>query len=256
MKSKILQEKFMFNFEGQTVLVTGGTRGIGRGIAQAFLQSGARVIATFKSNQKGADDFLKENEAFANNLFVKKCDVTDENSIAELFAWIEQDFEALQVLVNNSGVRQDALGATMESAQWDAVIDTNLKGTFLMGQKAILNFMKNRYGRIINITSIGARLGLPGQGNYAASKAGQEALSKSWAKEVAKKGITVNNIAPGFIETDFISELPQDQLKEYKKTVPMKRFGKVQEVAHAALFLASADAAYITGSTLEIAGGL
>ena len=159
-------------------------------------------------------------------------------------------------MINNSGIRKDQLTATMSLADWNDVISTNLTGTFLMSKHAVLQFMKNRYGRIVNMSSIGGSLGLPGQANYAASKAGQVAISKSLSKEVAKRGITVNNICPGFIDTELLADLPEDQRKEYMKDVPMKRFGKVEEVAHAVLFLASKEASYITGASLEISGGL
>ena len=144
----------------------------------------------------------------------------------------------------------------MTLKEWNDVISTNLTGTFLMSKHAVLKFMPNRYGRIVNMSSIGGSLGLPGQANYAASKAGQIAISKTLSKEVAKRGITVNNVCPGFIDTELLADLPEEQRKEYMKDVPMKRFGKVEEVAAAVLFLASKEASYITGASLEIAGGL
>ena len=144
----------------------------------------------------------------------------------------------------------------MTEGEWDSVIDTNLKGTYNMTRFAVLQMMKNRFGRIVNMSSVGGKLGLPGQANYAASKAGQIALSLSVSKEVAKRNITINNVCPGFIETELLSDLPEEQVKEYKSQVPMKRFGKVDEVAHAVLFFASKEASYITGATLDIAGGL
>ena len=144
----------------------------------------------------------------------------------------------------------------MTNEEWDKVIDINLKGTFNMSKLAVLKMMRKRYGRIINMSSIGGMLGLQGQANYAASKAGQIALSKSLSKEVAKRNITVNNIAPGFIETDLIKDLPEEQIKDYKKQVPMKRFGTVEEVANTVLFLASKEASYITATTIEVSGGL
>jgi 3-oxoacyl-[acyl-carrier protein] reductase len=144
----------------------------------------------------------------------------------------------------------------MSENEWDSVIDTNLKGTYNMTRFGVLAMMKNRYGRIVNMSSVGGKLGLPGQANYAASKAGQIALSLSVSKEVAKRNITINNVCPGFIETELLKDLPEEQIKEYKSQVPMKRFGKVEEVAHAVLFFASKEASYITGATLDIAGGL
>lgn len=243
-------------FLNQTVIVTGGTRGIGRGIVEAFLKKGAVVVATYAGNDLAANKMKEENAAFGTNLHVKKCDVRDENAVIEFFKFIEDTFPKIEILINNSGIRKDQLTATMTLADWNDVISTNLTGTFLMSKHAVLQFMKNRYGRIVNMSSIGGSLGLPGQANYAASKAGQIAISKSLSKEVAKRGITVNNVCPGFIDTELLADLPEEQRKEYMKEVPMKRFGLVSEVASAVLFLASREASYITGASLEISGGL
>ena len=241
-------------FQDQTVIVTGGTRGIGRGIAEAFLKEGATVISTYAGNDAAAEKFKAEINS--DKLIVKKCDVRDENAVIEFYKFVEENHPKIEVLVNNSGIRRDQLTATMSLMEWNDVINTNLTGTFLMSKHAVLQFMKNRYGRIVNMSSIGGSLGLPGQANYAASKAGQIAISKSLSKEVAKRGITVNNVCPGFIDTELLADLPEEQRKEYMKDVPMKRFGKVEEVAAAVLFLASREASYITGASLEISGGL
>ncbi len=246
----------MYNFKDQIVLVTGGTRGIGRGIAEAFLNAGATVIATFAGNTEAAEKFKADLGSLGEKLVMRKCDVRDELAITSLFSEIEDKFSKLDVLVNNSGIRKDQLTATMTLTEWNDVISTNLTGTFLMSKHATLLMMKNRYGRIINMSSVGGELGLPGQANYAASKAGQVAISQTLSKEVAKRGITVNNILPGFIDTDLIADLPEEQKKEYMKDVPMRRFGKVEEVAHAVLFFATKEAGYITGASLTIDGGL
>lgn len=242
----------MNKFQNKVVIVTGGTRGIGRGIATAFLNEGAAVIATYAGNEKAAMEFK---EQFP-HVTIAKCDVRDENAIIDFFREVEREFSTVHILINNSGIRKDNLTASMTLGEWNDVLDTNLTGTFLMSKHAVLSMMKNRYGRIINISSIGGTLGLPGQANYAASKAGQIAIAKTLSKEVAKRGITVNNICPGFIDTELLADLPEEQKKEYTKTVPMKRFGKVEEVASAVLFLASQEASYITGASLEITGGL
>ncbi|MFW5887550.1 MAG: 3-oxoacyl-ACP reductase FabG [Bacteriovoracia bacterium] len=246
----------MFDFQDQRIIVTGGTRGIGAGITTAFLNAGAQVIATYRSNDKAANEFKENQGEHKKHLDIQRCDVSDAKQVKDFFTYLEEKYTSIEVLVNNAGIRNDQLTAMMEEKAWDDVVNANLKGTFLMSQQAVLKFMSNRYGRIVNISSIGGRLGLPGQANYSATKAGQIAFSKSLSKEVAKRGITINNVAPGFIATDFINDLPQEQLEEYKKTVPMKRFGKVEEVAHAVLFLADRNSAYITGATLEITGGL
>ena len=244
------------DFSNQTVIVTGGTRGIGRAISEAFLKSGARVIAVYAGNTEAAQKLKTENAEYAENIFLKKCDVSDEAQVEALFKDIGENFSSVEVLVNNSGIRRDQVTAMMSIKEWNDVLSTNLTGTFLMSKFAVLEFMKNRYGRIINMSSIGGQLGLPGQANYAASKAGQVALSKTLSKEVAKRGITVNNVLPGFIDTELLNDLPEEQKKEYSKQVPMKRFGKASEVASAVLFLASKEASYITGASLEISGGL
>jgi len=241
-------------FENQTVIVTGGTRGIGRGISEAFLKEGAIVIATYAGNDQAAMKFKEEMNT--DRLSVKKCDVRDENAVIAFFNELETTHPKIEVLVNNSGIRKDQVTAMMNLAEWNDVINTNLTGTFLMSKHAVLKMMSNRYGRIVNMSSIGGQLGLPGQANYAASKAGQIAISKTLSKEVAKRGITVNNVLPGFIDTELLADLPEEQRKEYMKDVPMKRFGKVEEVAAAVLFLASKEASYITGACLEISGGL
>lgn len=241
-------------FNDQTVIVTGGTRGIGRGIAEAFLKEGATVISTYAGNDSAALKF--QSEMNTDKLIVKKCDVRDEKAVVDFFKYVEENHPKIEVLVNNSGIRRDQLTAAMTLMEWNDVINTNLTGTFLMSKQAVLLFMKNRYGRIVNMSSIGGSLGLPGQANYAASKAGQIAISKSLSKEVAKRGITVNNVCPGFIDTELLADLPEDQRKEYMKDIPMKRFGRVEEVAAAVLFLASKEASYITGASLDISGGL
>jgi 3-oxoacyl-[acyl-carrier protein] reductase len=243
-------------FENQTAIVTGGTRGIGRGITEAFLKEGARVVATYAGNDTAAMKMKEELSLYGDKLIVKKCDVRDEEAVTNFYKYIEETFPKIEILVNNSGIRKDQVTAMMSLIEWNDVISTNLTGTFLMSKHAVLQFMKNRYGRIVNMSSIGGSLGLPGQANYAASKAGQIAISKSLSKEVAKRGITVNNVCPGFIDTELLADLPEEQRKEYMKDVPMKRFGKVEEVAAAVLFLASREASYITGASLEISGGL
>jgi len=244
------------NFENQVAIVTGGTRGIGRGISEAFLKSGATLIATYANSEEKALKFKEELCEFKDKLILRKFNVAKKNECADFFESITREFDKIHILVNNSGIRKDNLSATMSEDEWDNVIDINLKGTFNMTQQAVLHMMKNRYGRIINISSVGGKLGLPGQANYAASKAGQIALSKSISKEVGKRKITINNVCPGFIETELIDDLEPELVKEYKNQVPLKRFGTTDEVAYAVLFLASERASYITGTTIDVSGGL
>lgn len=246
----------MIDFSQQTAIITGATRGIGKAIASRFLQAGARVIGVYAGNEQAADQFSDENSSYRSHFELFRCDVSNESEVCQFFATIEERYERLDILINNAGIRQDAVLAMMSFEQWQRVIDINLTGTYLMAKNGVLLMMKSKYGRIINITSPVAHLGFKGQANYAASKAGQVALTKTLAKEVARKKITVNCVSPGFIATDLISDLSKEQLAEYKKLVPMKRFGTPDEIADAVLFLASKHAAYITGTTLEVSGGL
>lgn len=246
----------MNQFKDQVVIVTGGTRGIGAGITEAFLKSGATVIATYSGNDEAAQNFKQKHSAFGEHLQLSKFNVQKTNEVEIFFKDFDQKYPALHVLVNNAGIRKDQIIASLSEEEWDQVLDTNLKGTYNMTRFAVLSMMRNRYGRIVNMSSVGGKLGLPGQANYAASKAGQIALSLSVSKEVAKRNITVNNVCPGFIETELLADLPEEQVKEYKSQVPMKRFGKVEEVAHAVLFFASKEASYITGTSIDVSGGL
>lgn len=246
----------MYNFKDQKVIITGGTRGIGASIARAFIDAGATVIATYSGNDEAASSFKASLNENANRLHLRKFNVAKFNDVERFFESYEKEFGELHILINNAGIRRDQIIAAMEELEWDQVLDTNLKGTFNMTHFAVKLMAQKRYGRIVNMSSVGGKLGLTGQANYAASKAGQIAMSLSVSKEVAKRNITINNVCPGFIETDLISDLPEDQIKEYKAQVPMKRFGKPEEVAHAVMFFATRESSYITGATLDIAGGL
>ena len=245
-----------FDFKDQTVIVTGGTRGIGRGVTEAFLAAGAQVIATYRSDDTAAQAFQKANEQYKDRLHLKQFDISEHDAVVEFFKYVEEDFERFEILVNNSGIRRDSVVGMMPVEDWDAVIHTNLSGTYHMSKLAVQQLMRRKYGRIINITSPIGRYGFAGQANYSASKAGQEAFTRSLSKEVASRKITVNCVSPGFIDTDFIADLPEDQKKKYLGQIPMKRFGTVEEVARAVLFLADRDSAYVNGSVLEITGGL
>lgn len=246
----------MYDFTDQTAIVTGATRGIGRAIALAFLERGATVLGIYGGNTKVAEDFSNSCRHYGAKLKLYRCDVSNPVQVTSLYAEIEQTVDSVEILVNNAGIRRDAMVAMMKEEEWRQVIDVNLTGTYLMSKPVIPIMMKKKYGRIITITSPVARLGFAGQANYASSKAGQVAFTRSLAKETAKKKITVNCVSPGFIATDFIDDLPEEQLATYKKMVPMRRFGTPEEVAEAVLFLASPAAAYITGAVLEINGGL
>ena len=246
----------MYDFKGQTVVITGGTRGIGKSIAESFLKTGARVIVTYSSNEAAAAKFKQENSQYAENIDVQKCDVARYKEVENFFEYIDKKYEGFEVLVNNAGIRKDAVLAMMKEADWHDVLEVNLSGVFYMCKFAVMSLMRKRYGRIINITSPSGKYGFEGQANYAASKAGLIALTKSLSKEVARRGITVNCVSPGFIATELIQDLPDETRNLYIAQVPLKRFGKPEEVAACVLFLASKQASYVTGSTLEVTGGL
>ena len=245
-----------FDFKGQTILVTGGTRGIGRAISEAFLKAGAKVVATYLSNDEEAKKFKKANADRANFLDIYQFNVTDYESVEKFYKEVEVKYKSFQILVISSGIRSDSIVGMMKAEDWNRVIDTNLTGTFNLSKLAVQSMMRQRYGRIITLTSPIGKFGFAGQANYAASKAGQVAFTRSLSKEVASRKITVNCVSPGFIDTDFIGDLPEEQRKAYKDQVPLKRFGTPEDVARPVLFLASKEAAYITGSVLEVTGGL
>lgn len=244
------------DFTDQTVIVTGGTRGIGRAVSEAFLRSGARVIATYRCNREAAEQFVESAKDFADRLQVRGFDVSSHAEVEKFFREVEDTVAPFQILVHGSGIRADSIVGLMKAEDWGRVIETNLTGTFNMCKFAVQSLTRRRYGRIIIITSPVGRFGFAGQSNYAASKAGQVAFMRSLSKEVASRKITVNCVSPGFIDTDFIADLPEEQKKTYLDMVPMKRFGTAAEVAHSVLFLASPDSSYITGSVQEVTGGL
>ena len=244
----------MTDFTGQTAVVTGATRGIGRAIAESFLQRNCKVVGVYGSNLEEANSFQEQWPD--DRLQLEQCNVADHDQVVRFYERLETRFDTLDILVNNAGVRKDAIVALMNSEQWQQVIDVNLSGTFHMSKYAVPLMLQQKYGRIINITSPSAHMGIQGQANYAASKAGQIGFTRTLAKEVARKKITVNCVSPGFIKTDLLEDLSEDQLSNYKKMVPMRRFGDVDEVVEAVLFLASGKASYITGSVLDVNGGL
>ena len=245
-----------FDFKGQTALVAGGTRGIGRAISEAFLKAGAKVVATYLSNDEEAKKFKKANADRANFLDIYQFNVTDYESVENFYKEVEVKYKSFEILVISSGIRSDSIVGMMKAEDWNRVIDTNLTGTFNLSKLAVQSMMRQRYGRIITLTSPIGKFGFAGQANYAASKAGQVAFTRSLSKEVASRKITVNCVSPGFIDTDFIGDLPEEQRKAYKDQVPLKRFGTPEDVTYPVLFLASRETDYITGSVLDVTGGL
>ncbi|MBT8360166.1 MAG: 3-oxoacyl-ACP reductase FabG [Desulfobacterales bacterium] len=246
----------MDHFTGQKVIITGATRGIGREIAKAFLDHGAHVIGLYNSNSEAADLMQKECEGSGKHIQLHCINVADHLQVQKFFSEIETQIETIDILINNAGIRKDAIAALMSFSEWNEVLDVNLTGTFNMSKFAVPLMLKQKFGRIINITSPVSYLGFHGQANYAASKAGQIGFTKTLARETARKKITVNCVSPGFIKTDLINDLTTEQLAVYKKMVPMQRFGTTAEVADAVLFLASQKASYITGAVLDVTGGL
>lgn len=246
----------MSEFDGQKIVVTGATRGIGAAISSAFLGKGATVIGLYAGNTGAAESYRAGCGEAACRLHLFKCDVSDYAAVEAVYSEIESRFDTIDVLINNAGIRRDAVLAMMKEDEWRQVIDINLTGGYTMSKFAVQLMMKQKYGRIIFITSPMAHMGFAGQANYAASKAGQIGMMKSLSKETAKRKITVNCVSPGFIATELLDDLDPEQVKAYKKMVPARRFGKPDEVADAVLFLASGKASYINGSVLEITGGL
>lgn len=244
----------MTEFNKRIAIVTGATRGIGRAIAESLLQQGCSVIGLYGANHEEAERF--QSGWSQEQLELHCCSVADHDQVKQLYDEIEARHDTVDILINNAGIRKDAIVALMDPEQWQQVLDINLSGTFHMCKYAVPLMMKQKYGRIINITSPSSHMGIQGQANYSASKAGQIGFTRTLAKEVARKKITVNCVSPGFIKTELLDDLSPEQLSAYKKMVPMRRFGTLIEVVDAVLFLASQRASYITGSTLDVNGGL
>lgn len=245
------------SFEGKVVVVTGASRGIGREIALSFARRGAHVacVATTEAGAIGTVEAIAALEGTGTGK-AYACDVSDGASVEKLFDAVSKDLGSPAVLVNNAGVTRDTLLVRMKDEDWDRVLGVNLKGAFLCTRAVSKAMMKARYGRIVNISSVVGLTGAAGQANYAASKAGLFGLTKSVAKELGSRGVTCNAVAPGFIETDMTESLPEEMRDKVAKTAPLGRLGVAKDIAAAVVFLASDDAAYITGQTLTVDGGL
>ncbi len=241
-------------FEGQVALVTGASRGIGAAIAFELAKKGLKVIGTATSDE-GAAKITRTLAAYP-NCAGKNLNVNDSQAGQTLVDDIVRQHGGLQVLVNNAGITRDMLAMRLKDDDWDAVIDTNLKAVFRMSRAVMRCMMKQRYGRIINITSVVGSLGNAGQANYAASKAGVAGMTRALARELGSRNITVNCIAPGFIETDMTASLSEEQQKALLGQIPLGHLGKPQDIAHAVAFLASPLASYITGQELHVNGGM
>jgi 3-oxoacyl-[acyl-carrier protein] reductase len=245
----------MFSLKDKVALITGASQGIGRATALAFASSGAKVAVAARQAAK-LEDLVKEIEAAGGEALAVPLDVADPAQVKTAFAAVLAKFGKLDVLVNNAAITRDTLALRMKLEDWDAVLRTNLTGAYLCIQQALGAMLKARSGRIINITSVVAQTGNAGQANYVASKAGLIGLTRAIAVEVASRNITVNAVAPGFIETPMTDPLPQELKDKMKSLIPLSRFGTDKEIAAAVIFLASDEAAYITGQVLDVNGGM
>ena len=242
--------------DGRHALVTGASRGIGRAVALAFATEGASVALNFAGNVAAAEAVRAEIESAGGKAILVPADVSDENAVEDMVKTVTEAFGSIDILVNNAGITRDGLLLRMKEEDWDAVLNTNLKGVFLC-TKAVSKFMmKKRYGRIVNMASVVGVTGNASQANYAAAKAGVIGFTKAMAKELASRGITVNAIAPGFIRSDMTDVLPDKVKEAMLAEIPLGRAGEPTDVAQAALFLASDQAAYITGQVLKVDGGM
>ena len=241
--------------DGKLVLVTGASRGIGKAIALTLGSAGATVIGT-ATTESGSDNISK---IFADNKVSGKgikLNVTDNEQIASLIKSVNEDFGSIDILINNAGITRDNILLRMKEDEWEDIINTNLSSLYKMSKSVLRGMIKKRSGRIISITSVVGAMGNAGQSNYAAAKAGMIGFTKSLAREVGVRGITVNAVAPGFIETDMTSNLPDEQKEALASQIPMGRLGTPDEVANVVLFLAGDSGSYITGQTLHVNGGM
>lgn len=246
----------IFSLTGKVAVVTGASRGIGRAIALELARRGAAVVVNYNQSAEAARAVAAEIEAGGGRAALFQADVSVAEQAGALIAFAVETFGDLHILVNNAGITRDMLVMMMSEEDWQVVLDTNLKSTFLCSKAAVKHMLRKRTGRIINIASVAGQMGNPGQTNYSASKAGQIGFTKALAREIAARGITVNAVAPGFIETDILQSMPAGALDAALKLVPLGRLGRPEEVAYAVAFLASDAAAYITGQVLGIDGGM
>ena len=244
------------SLDGRVALVTGGSRGIGRAIVEALAADGAKVAFVYNSNTAAADEVVKAGAEKGFELWAIQADVRNKETADKTVNEIVEKWGSLDILVNNAGIIKDGLLATMDAEQWQDVIDTNLTSVFNFCQAATRQMMGQRYGRIINMSSVAADVSNPGQANYAASKGGVEGFTRCVATELARRGVTANAVAPGFIETDMTTAVVEMAGKEIKKKIPARRLGLPEDISNAVLFFAQESSSYVTGQVLKVDGGL
>lgn len=250
-----MAEQFL-SLEGKVAVVTGSARGIGRAIAEVFAQRGANVVITDKNAEMAAATAQEMSDKYGRKISSFPVDVSDSSSVKALFDQVLAEYSRVDILVNNAGTTRDNLIMRMEEPDWDLVLNINLKGVFNCSKAVVRPMMKQRYGRIVNISSVSGLAGQPGQANYSASKAGVIGLTKALARELGSRNITVNAVAPGFIPTDLTKDLPTELKEASLGSIPLGRWGNPEEIAYAVAFLASDQAAYITGHVLSVDGGM
>lgn len=246
----------MMNFAGKTAVVTGGSRGLGRAVCLELAKGGANVVFCYAGNEAAAKETTAACEALGAKALAVQCDVAKADEVKALMDAAVKEFGRIDILVNNAGITRDGLLMMMKEEDFDAVIAANLKGTFLCMKAISRIMMKQRYGRIVNLSSVVGLRGNAGQVNYAASKAGVVGMTKSLAKELASRGVTVNAVAPGFIATDMTAAMTDAAKEATLASIPLQRLGAPEDVAHAVAFLASDEAAYVTGQVLAVDGGM
>jgi len=246
----------MIMTSGKIAIVTGGSKGIGRDIAITLAEAGLDIVLNYNQSYQAAEEVAKEITAFGRQCLVVQADISKGEDVDKLVKTTLEHFGKIDVLVNNAGITKDNLIMRMKEEDWNIVIDTNLKSVFLTSKAVSRSMMKQRFGRIINITSVVGIMGNPGQANYVAAKAGVIGLTKTLAREFATRNITVNAVAPGFIETDMTAKLSSEMREGLLSQIPLARLGKPEDIARVVKFLVSEDAGYMTGQTIHVDGGM